>query len=131
LIVVDASAMTAALAVPGAQGEGVRARLRGDTDQHAPALIDLEVASVVRRLLRSGAVDGERADQALADLQALPLARYPHQWLMPRVWGLRHNLTPYDAAYVALAEALGAVLVTADARLAAAPGLRCDVEVLR
>jgi predicted nucleic acid-binding protein len=130
LIVVDASAVANALTASGAQGESARARLRADTDQHAPALLDLEVASVVRRLLRSGAVDGELADQALDDLRALPLARYPHLGLMPRIWGLRHNLTAYDASYVALAEALGAVLVTADARLANTPGLLCEVEVL-
>lgn len=128
---VDASAVASALAVDDERGDSARARLSSDADQHAPGILDLEVASVVRRLLRAGVIDGQRADRALVDLVALPLERYPHLGLMPRVWHLRHNLTPYDAAYVALAEALGAVLVTADVRLATAPGLRCAVDALR
>jgi predicted nucleic acid-binding protein len=93
--------------------------------------LDLEVASALRRLLRAGVIDEDRAKQALADLVVHPLERYPHVALLPRIWELRHNLTAHDAAYGALAEALGAVLVTADARLAGAPGLRCAVELLR
>ena len=131
MIVADASAVTAALAVDDEQGERARARLSVDVDQHAPGILDLEVASAIRRLLRTGVIDGPRADRALADLVVLPLERYPHVALLPRVWELRDNLTPYDAAYVALAEALGAVLVTADARLAGAPGPCCAIEVLR
>ncbi len=85
---------------------------------------------MLRRWLVQGKVGRSRADQAVDDLAGLPIERYPHLALLPRVWELRHNLTPYDAAYVALAEALGAVLVTADARLAEAPGLRCAIELL-
>lgn len=84
----------------------------------------------MRRLAR-GTLAVDRADQAVADLADLGIQRYPHGALMPRIWELRHNLTPYDAAYVALAEALDAPLLTADARLANAPGLRCAVEVMR
>jgi len=88
------------------------------------------VASVWRRALRAGHLDQRRAGEAVADLAALPLARATHRLLMPRVWQLRGNLSPYDAAYVALAEALDAPLLTADARLGRAPELRCVVEVL-
>ncbi len=70
------------------------------------------------------------ADLAVADLSELLIRRYPHRALLPRIWELRHNLTPYDAAYAALAEVLGAPLLTADAKLAGAPGLRCEVELL-
>ncbi len=72
-----------------------------------------------------------RAATAVTDLAALSLDRMPHRPLLARCWELRDNLTPYDASYVALAERLGVTLVTADARLARAPGIRCDVEVLR
>ena len=130
MIVVDASAVASALAVDGAQGQSARARLAADADQHAPGILDLEVASNLRRLLRGGVVDEARAGRALGDLAAHPLVRYPHVALLPRVWELRHDLPPYDAAYVALAEALGAVLVTADARLAAAPGPTCRIDLL-
>ncbi len=75
-------------------------------------------------------MDERRASLAFDDLDALRLARAPHAPLLRRCWELRHNLTTYDAAYVALAELLGAVLVTGDARLSSAPGARCAVEVL-
>lgn len=95
-------------------------------DLAAPEIIDLEVASVWRRTL----TDKRRAELALSDLQDLPLARAPHLPLLPRCWQLRHNLTPYDAAYVALAEALGSELITADRRLARAPGVLCGIRFL-
>jgi len=129
VIVVDASVLAPALADDGPQGDQARARLRGE-ELAAPELLDLEVVSVVRRAERSGLVDGRRAEQALTDLAALPLARVPHRPLLPRVWTLRANLTPYDAAYVAVAERLGAVLVTADARLSGASGPRCAFDLL-
>ncbi len=130
MIVIDASVAAAAIAGGDAQGEAARARLAADSDQHAPGLVDLEVVSTIRRLLRRGTIDQGRAERALADLAVHPLTRYPHVALLPRVWDLRHNLTPYDAAYVALAEALDATLLTADARLAHAPGIRCPLELL-
>lgn len=80
--------------------------------------------------ITAGRLDARRAELALVDLMDLPLERAPHRPLLPRCWELRQNLTPYDASYVALAEALEAVLITADARLAAAPGIRCEVSVL-
>lgn len=129
MIVVDASVLAPALADDGPHGDRARARLRGE-ELAAPDLLDLEVVSVVRRAERSGLVGGRRAEQALTDLAALPLTRLPHRPLLPRVWALRANLTPYDAAYVAVAERLGAVLVTADARLRGAPGPRCAFDLL-
>lgn len=97
---------------------------------HAPHLIDLEIAQVLRRWERTGALTPLRGEEALADLADLPLARYPHQLLLARVWSLRANATAYDAAYLALAEALGATLVTRDAALASVPGHGAKVEVI-
>jgi predicted nucleic acid-binding protein len=97
---------------------------------HAPQLLDLEVAQVLRRYWRAGALNGERGRQALTDLLDLPVSRYPHGLFLDRIWALRHNVTAYDAAYLALAEALGAQFVTRDARLAAIPGVAVPVEVL-
>lgn len=89
---------------------------------HAPHLLDIEVTQVIRRYAATGEVDEGRGRAALEDLCDLPVRRYPHDVLLPRVWALRNNLTAYDAAYVALAEALDAVLVTRDKRLAGAAG---------
>lgn len=129
MIVVDASVLAPALADDGDDGDRARERLRGE-ELAAPALVDLEVVSTLRRAARSGRLDDRRSAQALADLIALPLRRVPHLRLLPRVWELRDNLTAYDAAYVALAEALGALLLTADGPLSRATGVSCDVEVL-
>ena len=130
MIVVDASVLAPALADDGPDGDRARQRLAGET-LAAPALVDLEVASVVRRAALGGRLDGRRSGQALNDLSALPLRRASHVPLLPRIWELRANLTVYDAAYVALAELLGAAMLTADARLIRAPGARCDVELVR
>jgi predicted nucleic acid-binding protein len=130
VIVVDASIVASALGDDGPDGERVRSRLVGER-LFAPELIDLEVASVWRRAARSGRLDDRRARQALADLAALPLARAPHRPLLPRIWELRDNLTPYDAAYVALAESLEAPLLTADQRMARASAIRCEIELQR
>ena len=129
VLVVDASVLAPALADDQTDGDVARARLRGQ-GLTAPELIDLEVASVFRRQLLAGDLDLRRADLAIADLRDLPVRRVPHRQLLGRCWDLRHNLTPYDAAYVALAELLDLVLVTGDARLRKAPGVRCVVEVL-
>jgi predicted nucleic acid-binding protein len=96
---------------------------------HAPHLIDIEVTQVLRRYAQSGQLSAERCRVALGDLTDLPLSRYPHDFLLPRVWELRANLTAYDVIYVALAEALDAPLLTCDRRLAAAPGHRARIEV--
>lgn len=129
VLVVDASVLATALADDGHDGDLARARLRGER-LAAPELIDLEVTSVLRRHMKANTIDARRAMHALTDLRAMPLQRAPHQPLLLRCWELRENMTPYDAAYVALAEALQAVLLTSDTRLANAPGPRCQVDVL-
>jgi predicted nucleic acid-binding protein len=96
---------------------------------HAPHVLDLEVAQTFRRLTRERAVLAERAEEALSDLMVLRILRHPHSSLLPRIWQHRHNLSAYDAAYVALAEQLGAPLITRDARLAASPGHTAHIEL--
>ncbi|MGI4896798.1 MAG: type II toxin-antitoxin system VapC family toxin [Janthinobacterium lividum] len=130
MIVVDASVLAPALADDGPDGDRARNRLRSEV-LTAPDVIDLEVASVLRRAAIGGRLPGRRADLALNDLIDLPLRRAAHRPLLRRCWELHHTVTSYDAAYVALAEVLGVVLVTADARLSRAPGITCQVEVLR
>ena len=95
-----------------------------------PQLIDLEIVSVWRRLELAGHLDGRRVDLALADLVAIPLRRISHRPFLPRCWALRPTLTAYDAAYVVIVEAVDATLVTADARLARAPGPTCPIQLL-
>ena len=95
---------------------------------HAPHLLDVEVAQVIRRYAANGEIDSARGRLALADLTDMPLRRYPHDFLLPRIWDLRKNLTAYDAAYVALAELLNAPLLTRDRRLAAACSPRLQIE---
>jgi predicted nucleic acid-binding protein len=130
VLVVDASVLAVALADDGADGDTVRARLRGE-ELAAPEVVDLEVASVLRGQMMAGALDTRRAALALDDLDALPVQRAPHLPLLRRCWELRENLTIYDAAYVSLAEAMEARLLTGDRRLARAPGPRCQIEVLQ
>jgi predicted nucleic acid-binding protein len=131
VIVVDASVVAPALAYDTPEGKAARGRLDGEENLSAPEIVDLEVASVWRHALRAGRLDEDRSQRALRDLAAMRLVRMPHQPLMDRIWELRHNLTPYDAAYVALAEVLDATLLTADGKLTRAPSLRCEVELLR
>jgi predicted nucleic acid-binding protein len=97
---------------------------------HAPELLDLEVAQVLRRLVRENSLYPSRAEQAIQDLLDLRITRYPHSVLLPRIWQLRHNLSAYDAASVVLAENLGGILLTRDARLASAGGHTASVEVV-
>lgn len=129
MIVVDASVLVPALADDGPDGDVARLRLSGET-LIAPELIDLEVTSVLRSLNRCAQLTPRRAKAALVDLAELPMQRAPHRALLTRCWELRANMTAYDAAYVALAEALGVSLLTADGRLARAPGVRCTVELI-
>jgi predicted nucleic acid-binding protein len=129
VIVVDASALLEALLGTPAAG-AVTARLFDPRETlHAPHLVDVEVAQVLRRYAAAGEIGPDRGRAALADLADLPLVRYPHEVLLPRVWALRHDLTAYDAVYVALAEALDAPLLTRDRRLAAATGHRARIEL--
>ena len=130
MIVVDASALLAALLRP-AESRQIRARLfEAGESLHAPHLIDLECTQTLRRFVSVGDIDAARARQALTVLMTLPMRRYPHLTLLSRIWALRSNMTAYDAAYVALAEALEAPLLTRDARLAAAAGSHTRVEVI-
>lgn len=130
MLVIDASVLAVSLIDDGPDGDLVRERLRGE-QLAAPALIDLEVISVWRGLARGGHLDARRVGQALDDLQDLPIQRVEHTPFVARCWELRDNLTVYDAAYVALAEALQAPLLTGDRRLARATGPRCAIEVVK
>jgi predicted nucleic acid-binding protein len=96
---------------------------------HVPHLIDVEVTQVLRRYVRDKFITEQRGQEALEDLLDLPLNRYPHDFLLARVWELRATLTAYDAVYVALAELLDAPLLTCDNRIASAPGHRATVEM--
>ncbi len=125
MIVLDASAAVAALLRDGsARGAVAREQL------HAPHLIDVDVAQVLRRLVASGRLAASSGQHLVTEWGALALVRHPVHALLPRVWALRENITAYDAAYVALAEALECTLLTADARLARAPGTTCPVTVV-
>ncbi|HVT19360.1 MAG TPA: type II toxin-antitoxin system VapC family toxin [Thermoanaerobaculia bacterium] len=130
MIVLDASAVIEVL-LQTAVGERLAERLlTAEASLHAPHLLDVEVAQVLRRFVMRGELDPARARQALEALADFPLERYAHDQLLPRIWALRENLTAYDAAYVALAEALGATLLTRDARTFRAPGHSARVEVV-
>lgn len=130
MIVVDASAVIEVL-LNTAAGKAVADRvLDPDESLVAPHLLDVEVLQVLRRYARAGDLDPERGEQAVEDLADLPVARYPHGAFLTRVWGLRDNLTAYDAVYVALAEALDATLLTRDERLASAPGHGARIELV-
>jgi len=130
MIVLDASTAIEVLLNASLAPRVLRRVFRVGESLHAPHLIDVEVAQVLRRFARVGELDAQRAQQALDDFADLPLARYPHAMLLPAIWALRNNATAYDAAYLALAEALGATLVTCDQALASIPGHRARVEVL-
>lgn len=130
MTVVDASAVLEVL-LRTADAERIAERMFRDGERvHAPHLLDVEVAQVIRRWRLRGDVTERLAAEAFELLAALPIKRYAHQPLIARVWSLRQNLTAYDATYIALAEALDASLVTRDARLAAAPGHRAVVELV-
>lgn len=129
MIVLDASAALDWLLQTSA-GKQIEKRIfaRGES-LHAPHLLDLEVAQVLRRLVRESTIAAPRADQAIEDLLDLRLQRYPHFVFLPGVWRLRHNLSAYDAAYVFLAQKLGATLLTRDASLASACARTLSIEL--
>lgn len=128
MIVVDASAVLEVL-LQTDRGRALEPRLFGGEPLHAPHLLDLEVVQVLRRHVLRGALDPERAEGALRDYHDLQIERYPHHLFLARVWELRDNATAYDAAYLALAEALNAPLLTTDRKLADVPGHAARVEV--
>jgi predicted nucleic acid-binding protein len=133
MLVIDASAVAELVL-----GRPARAQIGGlfedhEFDLHAPHLIDVEVVSALRRVIASGEATAARGEEAITDLLDLPIERYPHDILVQRVWKLRENFSAYDAAYVALAEAVAdepVPLLTADARLARAIQDHADVPVL-
>jgi predicted nucleic acid-binding protein len=130
VIVVDASAaIEVLLNTPAAARIAERLFAPGET-LHAPHLLDVEVAQVLRRYALAGQLDAARGVEALDDLAALPLTRYPHDLLLPRIWELRENVTAYDAVYLALAEVLAAPLLTRDQALASAPGHEARIELI-
>ena len=129
MIVLDASAVVDwLLQTPAGQRIENRIYSRNET-LHAPHLLDLEVIQVLRRLARQGVVAVRRADEAVRDLLDLRVTRYPHLVLLPRIWQMRHNSSAYAAAYIVLAERLGAALVTRDGRLASASGHAAVIEL--
>lgn len=128
MLVVDTSAILAAL-IGRSSIPGLKIRLTSDPDLHAPHLIDIELLHALRRLVAAGDFSGDRAAGARGDFRDLAIVRYPHPPLADRIWRLRHNLTAYDAAFVALSEALGSPLITCDSRLAASPGHGAKIEL--
>jgi len=128
LIVLDASAAIEWL-LQTPRGLRVGQRISGASSLHAPHLLDVEVAQVLRRYVAVHGLPISRAEEALQDLMDVRIRRYPHIPFLRRIWALRNNLTSYDALYIALAEALAATLVTCDAKLAAAPS-GAQVEVI-
>jgi len=113
-----------------ARADEVRGRLASDSEHAAPAVVNVEVVSVIRRHHLLGRLDKTSAAQAVADLRDWPGERFGHQPLLDRVWELRGSVRAWDGFYVALAEVLQATLLTSDARLAAASGPRCRIDVL-
>jgi predicted nucleic acid-binding protein len=130
VIVVDASAVLELL-LGTERAERVAARVFAPNERlDAPHLLDIEVGQALRRLAQLNAITVLRADEALADFASLVIERHAHRELLPRIWQLRDSLTAYDAAYVALAEALDAPVLTCDAKLGRAHGHRARIEVV-
>jgi predicted nucleic acid-binding protein len=130
VIVVDASAVLEVLLRTPSAPMVEQLLFAPDETLHAPHLIDLEVAQALRRYVVAGQTAPARGQNALVNFNDFPIRRYPHNILLPRIWHLRNNLTAYDAAYVALAEALGTPLITRDEKLASAAGHRARIELL-
>jgi predicted nucleic acid-binding protein len=130
VIVIDASAVVEMLMNTPAGQRVASVALAPEETLHAPHLLDLEVVQVLRRYSRAGDLGPRRAGQAIQDLLDLPIERYPHDLILPRIWELRNNFTAYDAAYLSLAEALGAPLLTRDAALAQPGSHRARVMLL-
>lgn len=130
MIVLDASVvLELLLRTPAAPSIETRI-LGGGESLHAPHLLDVEVAQVLRRYEARGEISPARGRRAIELLTVFPLARYPHDALLPRIWALRNNLTAFDAVYVALAQGLDAKLLTRDEHLARSPAARSIAELI-
>ena len=124
--------MVSILLDPGPDAEPIRERVESPGESlHVPHLLNIEVLNVLRRQTLRGILAEERGATVLQDLESIRMIRYPHAPLLERIWNLRGNLTLYDAAYIALAEALDAPLVTTDTRLAQARGNHATVELYK
>jgi predicted nucleic acid-binding protein len=126
--ILDASVAVTALTEPGSPAAALLSE--EDAVFQAPSIFDAEVLSALRGLVRGAKFDHGAAADLVADLAVLPVERWHLSPLLPRMWELRENLTPYDAAYVALAELTGSVLLTGDQRIAAAPATHCAIEIV-
>jgi predicted nucleic acid-binding protein len=129
MLVVDAGSLFEVVAATP-NGSAIRRRLAADEEQVAPHLVDVEVFSVIRRQHAAGRLDDTAAAQAVEDLRDWPGERVSHRLLLGRAWELRENVRGHDAMYVALAELLGATLLTTDSRLAHATGPTCTIELM-
>lgn len=129
MLVVDGNCVFDVVTGTGA-AEGIRRRLAEDPDQAAPHVVDAEVLGVIRRHRLTGRLDGTAAEQAVDDLASWPAERWPHRSLLRRAWELHPTVRTWDALYVALAESLGAPLLTKDRRLASASGPSCEFIVV-
>lgn len=128
MLVVDTSAILDAIAARE-PAPGLTARLSEDGDLHAPHLIDIELLHALRGMMMRDEITAERAQDARADFADTSLLRYPHEPLSDRIWELRHNLSAYDAAFVALAETLEVPLITCDGRLASSSAHNAQIEL--
>ena len=129
MIVVDASIFVAWL-LGARPGRRLGDLLRSKAALAAPHLVDAEVAHALRRHNLRGLLASDHATAAIADFRHLPFERFPHDWLVERAFALRHNATIYDALYIALAERLGAPLLTQDRGLALIPGVTAPIEIV-
>ena len=127
--VLDASVAVTALTQPDSPAAGLLAG--DDAVFQVPSIFDAEILGALRGLVRGGKFDAAAAADLIADLIVLPVDRWHMSPLLPRMWELRENLTSYDAAYVALAETTGTILVTGDERIAAAPAVRCAIQIIK
>jgi predicted nucleic acid-binding protein len=130
LIVVDASAVLELLLGTVLADRVAAHTLASGQMLHAPHLLDVEVTQALRRLVQLGDVTVARAQQALDDQAVLVVDRHSHQQLIPRIWRLRESISAYDAAYVALAEAIDAPRLTCDAKLARSHGHHARIDLL-
>ncbi len=131
MIVVDASILANVIGDDGVDGHRARGEVRSSGELAAPDLVDVETVAVLRKRWIAGSMSDDRFAEAIDDLEAIELERYPTLPLMRRSYELRANVTAYDATYIALAEVLGCELLTGDGRLGRAPGPLCVVRVLR